>query len=299
MACPIATDERFSLQTLLRGSAFSGRFLVLAVLEISGGEWIAMDWMPIRKPLNPPAVMPNLVDYNKVFGDFSWAAVRREFEGLPHGGGFNLAHEAVDRHANGALRNHLAIRWLAKDGRVVDFTYGDLQRETNRFANLLRELGIGKGDRVFALAGRVPELYIAALGTLKNGSVFCPLFSAFGPEPIQQRLSIAEGKVLVTTNLLYGRRKISDLWSALPDLEHVLVISNGDDASPPGTHNFRKLMAEASDRFEIPPTDPEDMALIHFTSGTTGRPKGAVHVHKAVIAHHIPGTYALAFHPGA
>ena len=80
-----------------------------------------------------------------------------------------------------------------------DFTYGDLQRLSNRFANVLRSLGIGKGDRVFALAGRIPELYIAALGALKNGSVFCPLFSAFGPEPIHQRLTIGEGNVLVTT----------------------------------------------------------------------------------------------------
>jgi len=256
-----------------------------------------MAFAAIKKDPDNWRVAPNLVDYERTCAAFSWQETEHEFEGLPGKRGLNMAHEAVNRHANGPLRDHLALRWLGKQGEVRDFSYGDLYRLTNQFANVLRTLGVGKSDRVFALAGRIPELYIAALGTLKNGSVFCPLFSAFGPEPIQQRLSIAEGKVLVTTNLLYGRRKISDLWSALPDLEHVLVISNGDDASPPGTHNFRKLMAEASDRFEIPPTDPEDMALIHFTSGTTGRPKGAVHVHKAVIAHHITGTYALDFHP--
>ncbi|MBI2818636.1 MAG: AMP-binding protein, partial [Acidobacteria bacterium] len=255
-----------------------------------------MDWVPIRKPLNSLGVTPNLVDYDKVCGDFSWASVRREFEGLPRGGGFNMAHEAVDRHANGPLRNHLAIRWMAKDGRVVDFTYGDLQRETNRFANLLRELGIGKGDRVFALAGRVPELYITALGTLKNGSVFCPLFSAFGPEPVRQRLSRGDAKVLVTTERLY-RKNVEPSRPDLPLLEHVLLLDAGEDLGE-GIWSFRNYMAKASSNFNIPPTSGEDMALLHFTSGTTGLPKGAIHVHEAALMHYMTGKYALDLHPG-
>jgi acetyl-CoA synthetase len=168
---------------------------------------------------------------------------------------------------------------------------------TNRFANVLRGLGVGKGERVFALAGRIPELYIAALGTLKNGSVFCPLFSAFGPEPVQQRLTIAQGKVLVTTKTLYDRRNVSGFRASLPALEHVLLIGETPGGLPPGTENFQQLMDAASEQFEIPPTRPDDMALIHFTSGTTGKPKGAVHVHQAVVAHYITGKYALDFHP--
>jgi acyl-coenzyme A synthetase/AMP-(fatty) acid ligase len=124
-------------------------------------------------------------------------------------------HEAVDRHANGALRNHLALRWISREGQIEDFTYGDLKEKSNRFANLLRQLGIGKGDAVFALAGRIPELYIAALGALKNGSVFCPLFSAFGPEPLRQRLSKGEAKVLVTTTTRPARSKTrEECWKA-------------------------------------------------------------------------------------
>ena len=107
----------------------------------------------------------------------------------------------VTRKVPGALISLCA--GSAKMGRRAISAMLRLQRLSNRFANVLRGLGIGKGDRVFALAGRIPELYIAALGALKNGSAFCPLFSAFGPEPIQQRLSIGEGKVLVTTRALY------------------------------------------------------------------------------------------------
>ncbi len=244
----------------------------------------------------PFPVPPNLVDYEATSREFTWTAARRELDGLSGGRGLNIAHEAVDRHAAGALHDRLAIRWLGKDGRVVDLTYGRLRELSNRFANVLRELGVGKGERVFVLAGRIPELYVAALGTLKNGSVFCPLFSAFGPAPIRQRLAIGAGRVLVTTRALYERRKIAALRETLPELRHVVVIGDGAAGAPSATQDFHAAMNQASDRFEIAPTAPEDMALLHFTSGTTGKPKGAVHVHGAVVAHHATGKYALDFH---
>jgi acetyl-CoA synthetase len=241
-------------------------------------------------------IAPNLLDYPRALTEFSWTRAERELSGLPGGRGLNIAYESIDRHAEGARRDHLALRWLGKEGEVRDFTYADLRGLTNRFANVLRGLGVGKGDAVFALSGRIPELYITALGAMKNGSVFSPLFSAFGPEPIHQRLSIGQAKVLVTTDALYNRRKIGELRAALPSLEHVLVIGPGD-ATPAGAINFHQLMNAAGMHFEIEPTAPEDMALIHFTSGTTGKPKGAVHVHQAVVAHFSTGKYALDFHP--
>lgn len=251
----------------------------------------------LKKGLSGSLVSPNLRDYERTRQEFSWDTARAELDGLPQGRGLNIAHEAVDRHAAGTLADRLALRWLGRTGTVRDFTYGDLSKATAQFANVLRGLGIGKGDRVFALSGRLPELYIAALGTLKNGSVFSPLFSAFGPEPIAARMTIGEGAVLVTTEALY-KRKIAGIRDRLPALRHVLLI--GDGTTPTavdGTHHLISLMAEASDAFEIPPTDPEDMALLHFTSGTTGKPKGAIHVHEAVVAHHITGCYALDLHP--
>jgi acetyl-CoA synthetase len=253
-------------------------------------------WPTIVKAPSTFTVAPNLGDYERVRASFSWADARRELAGLP-GGGLNIAHEAIDRHAAGPRRDHVALRWLGKRGEIEDYTYGRLHELTNRFANLLAGLGVAKGDRVYALTGRLPELYVAALGTLKHRSVFCPLFSAFGPEPIRARLAIGHARVLVTTASLYDR-KVAALRPLLPHLEHVLLV--GDDRQPtqvPETHDYHRLMAGAGDRFEIGPTDPEDPALLHFTSGTTGTPKGAVHVHEAVLAHHVTGQLALDLHP--
>ncbi len=184
---------------------------------------------------------------------------------------------------------------LATHDEVRDFTYGDLKEQSNRFANVLVSLGVGKGDRVFILASRIPELYIGALGILKNTSVVCPLFSAFGPEPIMQRLSIGGGKVLLTTQRLYAR-KVEDLRPQLPNLQYVLLADIDEDLSD-DVLSLPRLMERASPDFTIPPTNPEDPALLHFTSGTTGSPKGAIHVHGAVVVHYMTGKYALDLHP--
>jgi acetyl-CoA synthetase len=253
-----------------------------------------MRWPAIVKSPDAQSVPPNLGDYAEARAAYSWEAARRELDGLPGGRGLNIAHEAVDRHAAGVRGAHVALRWLHRTGGVEDITYGRLRELTNRFASVLRTLGIGPGDRVYALAGRIPALYVAALGTLKNRSVFCPLFSAFGPEPIQARMSIGGARVLVTTPALY-ERKVAGLRASLPALEHVLLV---DDAPTdiPGTRDYRRLMAEADGEFAIDRTDPEDHALLHFTSGTTGKPKGAIHVHEAVVAHHATGRLALDLH---
>src|SRR5690606_13723322 len=188
------------------------------------------------------------------------------------------------------------IRWLGKGGESLDITYADLRGATNRFANMLAKLGVAPGERVYSLLGRVPELYFAALGTLKYQAVFCPLFSAFGPEPIRQRLQLGQGKVLVTTPSLY-RRKVASIRDELPDLAHVLLVGEGD-VEVAGTQSWRALWAGASDVFAIEPTNAEARALLHFTSGTTGTPKGAVHVHQAVVMHHHTGQLALDLHEG-
>lgn len=222
-----------------------------------------------------------------------WEAARARLEGLP-GGGLNIAHEAVDRHVAAGHGKQPALIWLGRDGGRQVLTYADLAADAARFANVLRAHGIGVGDRMFLLSGRVPALYAATLGALKAGVVASPLFAAFGPEPVRARMEIGGASLLVTTEAQY-RRKVAEWRAEMPGLKLVLII--GDEA-PEGCVALGPAMAAASDRFETVKTLSEDMALLHFTSGTTGLPKGVVHVHQAVVAHSETGRIALDLRPG-
>ncbi len=231
-------------------------------------------------------------DYQQEVADFSWETAAGLLDGLPDGR-INIAHEAIDRHLANGKGDKVALRWIAKDGERFDYTYLDLAERSNRFANVLRTLGVEKGERVYSLLGRVPELYIAALGTLKAGAVFCPLFSAFGPEPLKSRMEIGNAKLLVTSKRLY-KRKVAALRGELPNLTEILLIDGEENNED--LHNLPHMMVSASEEFVVEPMEREDPALLHFTSGTTGKPKGAVHVHGAVVAHHVTGRIALDLH---
>ena len=209
-----------------------------------------------------------------------WDAARARLTGLP-GGGLNIAHEAVDRHVAAGHGAQPALIWLGREGERRVLSYGDLAAEAARFAHVLRTHGIAPGERMFLLSGRVPALYAATLGALKAGVVVSPLFAAFGPEPVRARMEIGQASVLVTTEAHY-RRKIADWRSEMLGLKLVLIIG---DTAPEGCVALGPAMAAAPDKFETVVTAPEDMALLHFTSGTTGLPKGVVHVHQAVVAH--------------
>lgn len=230
-------------------------------------------------------------------GSSFWDRAREELDGLPGGAGLNIAHEAVDRHLEGEAAERTAFRFLSRQGEVRGLTYRELSEATSRFAGVLRDLGVGPGETVFLLAGRIPELYVAALGALKARCVVCPLFSAFGPEPIRSRMEIGGARVLVTTPALY-RRKVEAWRKELPSLTDVLL--TGPEEEPPGipgTRSLHALLREADPRQGIDPTRPEDPALLHFTSGTTGAPKGALHVHEAVVVHHATGGVVLDLRP--
>ena len=183
-----------------------GRGKRLIVSESAGRFSLAEHYSRIAKPSAAAGLKPNLPDYERTVRDFTWDAARSLLDGLPGDRGLNIAHEAVDRHAAGQHANRQALRWIGRTGSQRAFTYGDLKATTNRFANALRGLGVGEGESVFVLSGRIPELYIAVLGALKAKCIVSPLFSAFGPEPIATRLTIGEGRLLVTTEALYRRK---------------------------------------------------------------------------------------------
>ena len=234
----------------------------------------------------------NMVDYDATRAGFDWNTAQAALEGLSDGH-LNIAHEAIDRHVAAGHGDQIALRWIAKDGARTDYTYAELSRQANCFANVLRAHGLQQGDKVYGLLGRVPDLYIAALGTLKAGCVFCPLFSAFGPEPIQARMQIGGANALVTSTRLY-KRKVAGIRDTVDTLSEVFTI----DGAVAGTTDLGPLMDAAFDVFATAQTDPEDPALLHFTSGTTGKPKGVVHVHQAVVAHDTTGRLALDLRAG-
>lgn len=222
-------------------------------------------------------------------GDFS----EREAS-QARGRSINVAHLAVDQHVSSDHAGQVALLWLGKDGSRRELTYRDLKDLSSRFASVLQHHGLQQGDSVFALMGRVPELYACALGTLRAGLVFTPLFSAFGPEPIRTRMEIGNANVLVTTAAIY-KRKIAAWRDQIQSLKLVLVV---DDEAPDGCISLGPELAAASPEFDPVAVAPEDPALIHFTSGTTGKPKGALHVHNAVKYHAFSGRQALDLKPG-
>ena len=253
-----------------------------------------MDYPTIPKPdISGMRVRPNLIGYQQVRDTFRWEQIRSDLDGLP-GGALNMAYEAIDRHLKTHRRDKQALLWEGKSGEEETYTFAQLSELSNKFANVLTSLGVVKGDRVFVFAERIPELYFTVYGTLKRGAVIGPLFSAFGPDPVRDRLEDAGAKVLVTTPDL--RERIASILPALPELKHIIIINKNQrfqDALKPGDLSFEKLMAQASPQFEVERTQPTDYSIMHYTSGTTGKPKGAVHCHQAALGHYATGKWAL------
>lgn len=256
-----------------------------------------MNYTPIKKDtVNNMPVKPNLLDYERARETFRWEDVKKELDWFGDGR-INICYEVLDRHLKTPLKDKIALYWEGKDGESEEYSFLDLSRLSNRFANGLQKLGVNKGDRIFTYMDRIPEQYISLLGALKVGGVIGPLFSAFGPDAIRDRLGDCEARVLITTPRYV--ETVHKVMEELPALERIIIVNRGN---PPydlkkNEVRYEDLMRDASDEFEMEKTDKEDYAIIHYTSGTTGKPKGVVHVHEAVLGHYATAKYVLDLHP--
>ena len=255
-----------------------------------------MDYPKIIKgPLESFSVKPNLSDYRKMREDFRWEDISSELDWFDNDH-INIGYIAVDAHLKTDRRDKKALIWESQKGDVEEYTFADLAHLSNKFANVLvKEANIQKGDRVFFFLERIPEIFIGILGTLKAGAVIGPLFSAFGPDAVKDRLVDSRAKVLVTSPML--KKKVAEIIPDLPHLKKIIVVNRRNDALDPDDLSYEAAMARASEHFETVRTSKEDYAIMHYTSGTTGKPKGAVHVHNAVIGHYATAKYVLDLQP--
>ena len=238
------------------------------------------------KPVDSPD-SHNLKNYEEEYRNFKWEQVHAEFD-WHKTGKVNMAHEAIDRHLSRGKGGKLALIYSDKEGSS-QYTFEELSRLSNRFANVLRKIGIKKGDRVFVFMSRKPELYIAVLGTLKVGAIPSPLFEAFMEEAVRDRMADAEAVALVTNTALIGRVSQKEL----PALKHIIIVGAASDGLPAGQYSFEAEMDKADDKTEIEWLTHEDPLIIHYTSGSTGKPKGVMHVHNAMLGHLMTGRWVL------
>ncbi len=223
---------------------------------------------------------------------FSWRDVEQHGLGAQDDGGLNLAYQCLERNLAAGLAEQEALIWHGAAGERRVYTYRQLADGAQRFARGLERRGVRLAERVCTLGPRCPELYLAALGTLRHGAVYAPLFSVYGPDPIRRRLELGEARVVVTTEALY-RERIAPVRGALPALEHIVLI----DGEAPGAESWAAFCSDPEPPTPVT-TGAEFPALLHFTSGTTGPPKGVLHVHRAAAAHLSTGREVLGLAPG-
>ena len=245
----------------------------------------------------------NLQNYDETCANFNYEKTLLDFEGLG-GGKYNISYEAVDRHCKGNKKDKVAMYYVPDGGKPrEEITFDMLRQASNKLAQGLLDLGVKKTDRVFAFLPRIPEVFYTALAVPKIGGIFGPLFSAFGPEAVKDRLIASKAKVLVTTPELWQR--IQQISDSLTELKYIVMVTSEGERELAATqtaelanYNFKlvdyeTLTKDKSPDFDVMPMDLEDPFIVHYTSGSTGKPKGVVHVHKAMVGHYQTSKWVL------
>src|SRR4051812_22044703 len=252
---------------------------------------------------------PGIYDRAAADPEGFWAGFARELDWMtpwskvlewksPHakwfvGGTLNASVNCVDRHVRGPRRNKAALIWEGEPGDRRTLTYWDLYVEVQKFANVLRKLGVKRGDRVAIYMPLIPEVAVAMLACTRIGAIHSVVFGGFSPESLRDRINDAQAKVLITSDAGYRRGSVVPLkrnsdkaLEECPSIEHVVVVQRrpgaiGDEAHAEmkegRDHWWHRLMRDASAKCEPEQMDAEDVLFTLYTSGTTGKPKGIVH----------------------
>jgi len=232
----------------------------------------------------------NLDNYELSYATFDWHNCKGEIDYFADGK-INAAFNALDRHLHNGRANKVALYAINEAGHLEKFTFQEIAYEANKLAQALRSLGVKKGDRVFVFLPRIPKLYISTIAIAKLGAIAGPLFSAFGPDALRDRLLDSEAKVIITSPSL--KKKIQRIKNQLPDLKHLIIVDAKEKDLEPGEISYEQLISKASVEPVCEPL-PEDHPLyLLYTSGTTGKPKGVLHAHGDIVGHHMTTKWVL------
>lgn len=236
--------------------------------------------------------MSNIGSYDNRLINFDWSIAEKEL-GYKPGDNINIGWYCTDRICQLGKANKTALIWEGRDeDNMRKYSFNDLRILSNTVGAFLRSLGIHDGDRVCLFMDKVPELYIGFLGILKIGAVAQPLFSAFGDESLFVRLENAGTKAIITTRK--HASKVQKIIDKLPNLEHIIVIDDeGKKALKEKEIAFSLDNATPVEHFDVFPTKAESHSLLHYTSGTTGQPKGVKHVHYSLISQYLTSKWVL------
>jgi len=238
--------------------------------------------------------MSNMGSYEQRYNNFDWKISEEEL-GFGKGGPINIGYFCSDRICDQGLGKKLALIWEGFTGEVKKYTYDDIRVHSNSFAKFFHEIGLKPQERICLFMDRIPELYISFLGILKMGGIAQPLFSAFGEEALFTRLDDAKTRAILTTKKHVG--KVRRIRETLPELTKIIIVDADDFKLQEREIAFSMENALRVDKFDIFKAERETPSVLHYTSGTTGKPKGALHVHSSIISQYLSTKWVLDLQP--